>query len=104
MALPVRLDPVGEAPQAPVLALLDLTAAAGDDLGELVGELVHLGGRDVLACDEHALVVRHCALLVDVAPRASPRGKAVCGTSASARSYVSGRLGDRKSTSLNSSH
>src|SRR3546814_15370336 len=91
MALPVLLDPVGEAPQAPVLALLDLTAAAGDALGELVGELVHLGGRDVLACDAHALVVRHCALLVDVAPRASPRGKAVCGPYAARKRVVSGK-------------
>jgi hypothetical protein len=56
VALAVLLDPVGEAAQAPVFALLD-RAAIGFEFGaDLVGDRLDLLLRDVVPCDEHGFV------------------------------------------------
>ena len=56
VALAVLLDPVGQAAQAPVFALLD-GAALGLQLGgDVVGDLLDLLLRDVIPCDQHGFI------------------------------------------------
>ncbi len=59
VALAVLLDPVGQAAQTPVFALLD-RAAIGFQFGaNVVGDLLDLLLRDVVPCDEHGFIKRH---------------------------------------------
>src|SRR5208282_1518819 len=57
MPFAVLLDAEGEVAQAPIFLLGDLAALLLDDLDEAVRQAVHLGRRNILARDEHALVV-----------------------------------------------
>ncbi len=57
--LAALLDLVGEAFDAPVLALGDLAATLLDEIGEFFGECLDLGVGDVLAREEHMLVESH---------------------------------------------
>ena len=59
VALPVLLDPVGQAAQAPVFPLLDLAALGGEVAGDVVGDRLDLLLRDVVPRDEHGFVKRH---------------------------------------------
>ena len=62
VALAVLLDPVGQAAQAPVFALLDRAAVGFELGGDVVGDALDLLLRDVVACDEHGFVERHGVL------------------------------------------
>ena len=56
VALAVLLDPVGQAAQAPVFALLDRAALGFELGGDPVGDAFDLLLRDVVACDQHAFI------------------------------------------------
>src|SRR5690349_1534997 len=76
MALAVLIDLVGEGLQTPLLGLGNLAAVVANDRRERFGELLDLSGRDVLACDEHALVIRHLVSPWLLAARSC--GSAIC--------------------------
>ena len=59
MALAVLLDLVGEGLQTPLLGLGNFATVVANDRRVSFGELLDLRGRDVLACDEHAFIIRH---------------------------------------------
>jgi hypothetical protein len=61
VAFPVLLDPVGQAPEAPIFVLLDLAALAIQEGLEVGPHRVHQLPADVLARDQEMLVKSHIA-------------------------------------------
>ena len=85
MRLAVLLDAVGEAAQAPVLALPDRALFGLELGGDGIGERLDLRLGDVVARDQHAFVEWHRGLPSD---QFNPTGRGIPGAATCERTWV----------------
>ena len=73
VALTVLLDPIGQIPEAPILMSINRTAIIGNNTTKLIGKLLSLLSRDILASNKNSLIERHAPVPLNV-NRKSGRG------------------------------